>query len=99
MSNLKQIGYFAVAVLSVKGLGFLLLPISTRFLSQVEFGQLNFLVTVSALCSLILSIGLPELLLKQQYNTHTEKLALFRDAVITTFIFSLLFAGCSLIFF
>lgn len=98
MSNLKQIGYFAVAVLSVKGLGFLLLPISTRFLSQVEFGQLNFLVTVSALCSLILSIGLPELLLKQQYNTHTEKLALFRDAVITTFIFSLLFAGCSLIF-
>lgn len=73
MSNLKQIGYFALAIFAVKGFGFLLLPITTRFLAKSEFGELNFLVTMSALCSLVVSLGLPELLLKQQYPSFREK--------------------------
>lgn len=91
MSNLKQIGYFACAIFAVKGMGFILLPITTRLLEQQEFGQLNFLVTLSALCSLIVSLGLPELLLKQQYDSLKEKMALFRDALILILLFCLMF--------
>ncbi|URQ88899.1 oligosaccharide flippase family protein [Pseudoalteromonas sp. SCSIO 43101] len=98
MSNLKQIGYFALAIFAVKGFGFLLLPITTRFLEKSEFGELNFLVTMSALCSLVVSLGLPELLLKQQYPSFREKMALFRDSLVLTICFSALFLGCSFIF-
>lgn len=97
MSNLKQIGYFALAILAVKGFGFILLPITTRFLEKSEFGELNFLVTMSALCSLIVSLGLPELLLKQQYSSFREKMALFRDSLVLTIGFSAVFLiGCFL---
>ncbi|QLE09387.1 oligosaccharide flippase family protein [Pseudoalteromonas shioyasakiensis] len=98
MSNLKQIVYFALAIFAVKGFGFLLLPITTRFLEKSEFGELNFLVTMSALCSLVVSLGLPELLLKQQYPSFREKMALFRDSLVLTICFSALFLGCSFIF-
>ena len=48
MNGIKQIAYFGISTLFLKVLGFALLPITTRILSQAEFGELNFLVSISA---------------------------------------------------
>ncbi|MEI8706929.1 oligosaccharide flippase family protein [Pseudoalteromonas sp. B62] len=66
MNGIKQIAYFGLSTLSLKVLGFALLPISTRILSQTEFGELTFLVSISAVMSLLLCLGLPELLLSNK---------------------------------
>ncbi|WP_273047051.1 oligosaccharide flippase family protein [Pseudoalteromonas sp.] len=82
MNGMKQIAYFGLSTLFLKVLGFALLPISTRILSQAEFGELNFLVSISAVMSLLLCLGLPELLFKQHISDPQRKRALFRDALI-----------------
>lgn len=84
MSGLKQVAYYGVAMLVLKGLGFLMLPIATRLLTQQEYGSLNFLVTISAVCSLLLSLGLPELLFRQHYQDDNQKVAFFRDCLVVS---------------
>jgi O-antigen/teichoic acid export membrane protein len=92
MSGFKQIAYYGVAILVLKGLGFLMLPIATRILSQDEYGSLNFLVSISAICSLLLSVGLPELIFRQYFENKVTRAAFFRDClfvsicVCTTFL-------------
>ncbi len=98
MTGLKQILYFGISVVVVKGLGFLLLPVTTRLLDLTEFGELNFLVSVSSVCSLLLCLGLPELLFKQQYNDNRLKLALFRDCLVLSAVVCSLFIVIALIF-
>ena len=94
MSAMKQIIYFGLSTFFLKALGFALLPISTRILSQTEFGELNFLVSLSAVMSLLLCLGSPELLFKQQMKTSDKKCALFRDAfVLCAFISSIFLCG------
>ena len=75
MNGIKQIAYFGLSTLLLKGLGFALLPISTRLLNQTQFGELNFLVSISAVMSLLLCLGLPELLFKQQMKSEAHKRA------------------------
>ena len=91
MKGIKQIAYFGLSTLLLKGLGFVLLPISTRLLNQTQFGELNFLVSISAVMSLLLCLGLPELLFKQQMQSEVHKRALFRDALLLCSVLSLLF--------
>lgn len=98
MNGIKQIAYFGLSTLSLKVLGFALLPISTRILSQTEFGELTFLVSISAVMSLLLCLGLPELLFKQQINNPQKKRALFRDAFILCGFFSSIFV-CVCVYF
>ena len=88
MNGIKQIAYFGISTLFLKVLGFALLPITTRILSQAEFGELNFLVSISAVMSLLLCLGLPDLLFKQQMNNPRHKRALFRDALLVCAIVS-----------
>ena len=88
MNGIKQIAYFGISTLFLKVLGFALLPITTRILSQAEFGELNFLVSISAVMSLLLCLGLPDLLFKQQMNNPQHKRALFRDALLVCAIVS-----------
>lgn len=91
MNGIKQIAYFGLSTLLLKGLGFALLPISTRLLNQTQFGELNFLVSISAVMSLLLCLGLPELLFKQQMKSEAHKRALFRDALLLCGMLSLVF--------
>ncbi|MBB1341351.1 oligosaccharide flippase family protein [Pseudoalteromonas sp. SR45-6] len=98
MNGLKQIAYFGLSTLLLKGLGFALLPISTRLLSQAQFGELNFLVSISAIMSLLLCLGLPELLFKQQMKNAVYKQALFRDAIILCSVLSALFVVIMVLF-
>ncbi|MBD1582145.1 lipopolysaccharide biosynthesis protein [Pseudoalteromonas sp. S16_S37] len=84
MSGLKQIAYYGIAVLVLKGLGFLMMPIVTRVLSQQEYGYLNFLVTVCAACSLLLSLGLPELIFKHKSTNKQEVASLVRDCALVS---------------
>lgn len=98
MGGMKQVAYFGVSTLVLKGLGFALLPISTRLLNQNQFGELNFLVSISAVLSLLLCLGLPELLFKQQTKTLIEKKALFRDCFVICAGFNCIFILLSFIF-
>jgi O-antigen/teichoic acid export membrane protein len=98
MSTIKQIAYFGIATLVLKGLGFLILPISTRLLSQSQFGELNLLVSLSAVMSLLLCFGLPELLFKQQVKSSHHKKALFRDAIVISGALSFAFSVFSFLF-
>lgn len=91
MNGIKQIAYFGLSTFFLKVLGFALLPITTRILSQTEFGELNFLVSISAFMSLFLCLGLPELLFKKQISDQQKKRALFRDAIILCLFFSCIF--------
>lgn len=98
MNGLKQIAYFGLSTLLLKGLGFALLPISTRLLSPAQFGELNFLVSISAVMSLLLCLGLPELLFKQQMKSVVFKQALFRDALILCSVLSTAFVIAVVLF-
>ena len=84
MGGFKQVAYYGVAILVLKGLGFLMLPIATRILSQDEYGSLNFLVSISAVCSLLLSLGLPELLFRQHFENESERVVFFRDCLVVS---------------
>jgi len=86
MNAMKQVLYFGFSTLALKGLGFALLPISTRLLTQSQFGELNFLVSISAVLSLLLCLGLPELIFKQQSANPKQKLALFRDSILLSIL-------------
>lgn len=91
MSGLKQVAYYGVAMLVLKGLGFIMLPVATRVLTQNEYGSLNFLVSISAVGSLLLCLGLPELLFKQHYANNVSRLSFFRDCLtVSIFVCSAL---------
>ncbi len=98
MNAMKQVLYFGFSTLALKGLGFALLPISTRLLTQSQFGELNFLVSISAVLSLLLCLGLPELIFKQQSANPKQKLALFRDSILLSILINGLFLITTLMF-
>lgn len=84
MSGLKQVAYYGVAVLILKGLGFFMLPVFTRVLNQQEYGYLNFLVTLCAACSVILSFGLPELIFRHKQTYKHELNSLITECVLVS---------------
>ncbi|CAH9061872.1 hypothetical protein PSECIP111951_02578 [Pseudoalteromonas holothuriae] len=96
MSGLKQIAYYGMSVLVLKGLGFLMMPVMTRLLTQSQYGYLNFLVTVCAACSLILSLGLPELLFRSKSASSIKQQSLLRDCLLISLLSSLALAVVAL---
>ncbi|MDP4985550.1 lipopolysaccharide biosynthesis protein [Pseudoalteromonas tunicata] len=64
MKQLKEMLLYAMAVFMLKGLGFIMMPLVTRFLSQEQYGELNVLVSMAAMVSLVLTLGLGEALFR-----------------------------------
>lgn len=64
MNSLKQIIYYGASILCLKGISFLMMPFITHHLPPHVFGELNLLVSLAALLSLVLTFGLAELLFR-----------------------------------
>ena len=62
MKQLAQIGLYSVAVFAAKAVSIVMLPIIARYLSPVEYGQLNLLVTFSVVVGLLLTMGVGDTL-------------------------------------
>ena len=55
---------YGLGIFVLKGLGFIMMPIVTRILTQVEYGELNFLVSIASMMSLFLTLGLGDILFR-----------------------------------
>ncbi|CCQ11998.1 hypothetical protein PALB_28990 [Pseudoalteromonas luteoviolacea B = ATCC 29581] len=85
MQPIKQIIFYALAVGAQKGFSFLLLPIATAQLTTAEYGELNFLTTISAVASLFLTFGQSELIFRF-VNGKQNQSELLRFAFLVTLI-------------
>lgn len=64
MKTSSQLVFYGLAIGAQKGFSFLLLPIATSLLTTEHYGQLNFLTTISAVLSLVLTFGQSEMLFR-----------------------------------
>ena len=59
-----EILHYALSVVFLKGISLLMLPIVTHFLPPDDYGTLNFLVSIVAMLSIVLSFGLAEVIFR-----------------------------------
>lgn len=64
MNSVRQLIYYGLAIVSLKGISFLMMPFITHQLSVEAYGELNLLVSLAAVLSLVLSLGIAELLFR-----------------------------------
>ncbi|MCJ8348797.1 oligosaccharide flippase family protein [Moritella sp.] len=64
MSSIKEMLIYGLGIFVLKGLGFVMMPIVTRMLTQVDYGELNFLVSIASMMSLFLTLGLGDILFR-----------------------------------
>jgi len=64
MNSLKDMLIYGLGIFVLKGLGFIMMPIVTRMLTQVDYGELNFLVSIASMMSLFLTLGLGDILFR-----------------------------------
>ncbi|MDX2322062.1 MAG: oligosaccharide flippase family protein [Moritella sp.] len=92
MNSLREMLIYALGIFVLKGLGFVMMPIVTRMLTQVDYGELNFLVSIASMMSLFLTLGLGDILFRFASSQDKED----NDAVMRQcFRLSLL---CSMLF-
>ncbi|QFI38266.1 oligosaccharide flippase family protein [Moritella marina ATCC 15381] len=64
MNSLREMLIYGMGIFVLKGLGFIMMPIVTRMLTQVDYGELNFLVSIASMVSLFLTLGLGDILFR-----------------------------------
>jgi len=64
MNSIKEMLIYGLGIFVLKGLGFVMMPIVTRMLTQVDYGELNFLVSIASMMSLFLTLGLGDILFR-----------------------------------
>ncbi len=90
--TIKHSSIFALGKISTKLVGFILLPIYTKEISVSDYGILGILELIDLLGSNVLSIGMPQALLR--WYTLAENKIEKQKIVFTNFIF-LAFIFCS----
>ena len=79
MNKKTNILYYALAILSLKGISLVMMPIMTRYLSVSDYGMLNFLVSIASMLSIVLSLGLSELLYRfNQFKNNSQRLGFYK---------------------
>ena len=91
----KHTSIFALGKISTKLVGFILLPIYTKEISVVNFGILGLLEVIDLLGSNVLSIGMPQALLR--WHSLADNPLRKRKIVFTTFFFLLLVFSSAII--
>lgn len=80
MSKATNIVYYALAILSLKGISLVMMPIMTRYLSVSDYGMLNFLVSIASMLSIVLSLGLSELLYRfNQFKNNSQRFGFYKS--------------------
>lgn len=78
---LKHSGIYGFGTAIGQVIGFLLLPLYTRFLTPADYGLLSLIEITTGLIGIVVGIGISESLSRFYYDYHTEK---ERNVVITT---------------
>jgi len=94
---IKHSGIYALGVSSQALLGFLLVPVYTRVLSQADFGRLEILQTFLKVLLFLIPLGFTSALLKC-YHRDAKNQTQKRELVSTAFIFILLLAVLEILF-
>ncbi|MGB0683908.1 MAG: lipopolysaccharide biosynthesis protein [Magnetovibrionaceae bacterium] len=71
--GVRQAGIFASALALSKGVSFLMVPITTRYLSPEDFGRLDILQTLADVVSLFIAFGLADTLFRYAGAAHSEE--------------------------
>ncbi len=89
--HLKQIGkhtaIFSVSTILAKGIGFLLLPLYTRYLSPADYGILELLALTLQISAIFISQGLPMALFRSYSFQFKENKAMRAKAVNTAILY------------
>lgn len=79
MNKTTNILYYGLAILSLKGISLVMMPIMTRYLSVSDYGMLNFLVSIASMLSIVLSLGLSELLYRfNSFKNNSQRLRFYK---------------------
>ncbi|WP_343563414.1 lipopolysaccharide biosynthesis protein [Kiloniella sp. b19] len=62
--SLKDSVFYAAGILATKGIGFIMIPVFTAFLSPADYGRLDILQTLADLFSIVLMLGLGDALFR-----------------------------------
>lgn len=104
LSYLKKIGkhtaIFSVTSMLSKAVGFLLLPLYTRYLNPADYGVLELLAVVLQMSVLLAAQGLPQALVQSYAYKYQDDKEMKTKAVNTAFVYLLITAIllCGLIF-
>lgn len=91
--------YYALGLILMKGIAFLMLPIYTNYLSTFEYGQLEMLVTFTNLVSLAIGMGLIESLYRfTGGKDQATRQQIMSTVIVITFGISLIFLGLMALF-
>lgn len=92
MNANKPIVDYAIAIACLKGISLLMLPVITRYLPSEVYGELNFLVSLVALLSIVLSFGMAEMLFRFTPSLNTQQSQAFiADCIKVTVIVGAVF--------
>jgi len=72
LSTRRQMAFYGLGIVLMKGVSLLMLPIVTRYLSPAEYGVLDVLLTWMNLLSIVLGMGLAEVLYRFSTNPATQ---------------------------
>ena len=86
MKSVKEMLLYVVAIFMLKGLSFIMLPMVTRFLTQAEYGQLNVLVSMAAVLSLLMTFGLGEALFRFAHTSRSTDEVMRQCLFLSTLI-------------
>lgn len=82
MNKSSNILYYGLAVLSLKGISLVMMPIVTRYLSVADYGMLNFLVSIASMLSIVLSLGLSELLYRfNHFDDNSVRIRFYKSCL------------------
>jgi O-antigen/teichoic acid export membrane protein len=93
---------YSLGALFLKGVSFLLIPLYTRVLTPVEFGNLDLLSTFSGILDVVLSLGLAQVVFIEFFHLGREgKIDLINRVIsiyisISTFLYILMFVIASI---
>ncbi len=104
ISHLKKIGkhtaIFSFSSILSKGIGFLLLPLYTRYLSPADYGTLELLALMLQISAILISQGMPMALFRNYTLEYKKDEVMRAKAVNTAILYSITAASiyCSFFF-
>lgn len=92
-SGINETIIYGVGLLLTKSLPLILLPVITFYIAKANYGRLQLIGSMVTIALMIVSMGLNYSLLRfaSEYTQIKEKAALFGNALLLTFIISLVF--------
>lgn len=92
-SAVMQTAYYALGIVIMKGISFLMMPVTAHFLSPAEYGQLDVLINFLNVSGIVLGLGLAEAMYRMTANARCSEEK--ERVVMTAYLCSLAAAGAA----